>query len=253
MPFLSLNGLSVPVVEARRKQVNIGSDSRAFGGAYRLGRRAVRQEWEFKTGPLPVPEAAALRGLISGDGHALSFDGDTYSSRGLGQGGGGGVVVLGGRYVNALRLPSATSATWGMQLGATWTTLHHRFDGAASTWRHFVSRSDGLRWMDGAPSATGGGLTVSSGSLTLLGAVGLTDFDDVVALPFLVPDAWLEPLRAWHVARPWSALPYLSASGDFVGASVKVLGEVRDGEFVEFVRAGVRVIGERFDFTLREV
>ncbi|MCP3105591.1 hypothetical protein LZ198_42785, partial [Myxococcus sp. K15C18031901] len=102
MPFLSLNGIPVPVTEGRRRQVNIGTDSRAFSGAYRLGRRAVRQEWEFKTPPLPADDALALRGLIAGDGHTLAFDGDTYSSRGLGPGTSVGLVYPGARFGRGL-------------------------------------------------------------------------------------------------------------------------------------------------------
>jgi len=253
MPFLTLNGITVPVVEGRRRQVSIGTDSRSFGGAYRLGRRAVRQEWELRTGPLSTADALAFRRFISGDGHALAFDADTYSSRGLGQGSGAGTLYSGAKFNGGIRFTATGLGTWAMQLGSTWTTLHHRYDATVAGWRHFINRSDGSRFTQGAASALQGGMSVSGGSLTLAGSTSLTDFDDAVGLPFLMPDAWIAEAYAWHAARAWSALPFLTAGGSFTGSEVKVLGEVKDGEFGEFVQGGTRVVGERFDFILREV
>ncbi|WP_141323604.1 hypothetical protein [Myxococcus sp. AB025B] len=253
MTFLSLNGIPVPVVEGRRRQVSIGTDSRAFSGAYRLGRRAVRQEWEFKTPPLPRDEVLALRGLIAGDGHAVSFDGDAFTSRGLNQASATGLVFQGARFGGGLNLAVGASASWSMQLGARWTALHYVFSSSAGAWLHVINRSDGKRWTQGVPSSNAGGLSVVSGALAVTGATNAVSFDDVVGLPFEVPDAWVPHLVAWHAARPWSALPFLVASGSFLATEVKVLGEVRDGEFVEFSHNGTRVVGERLEFTLREV
>ena len=253
MAFLALNGIPVPVTEGRRRQVSIGTDSRAFSGAYRLGRRAVRQEWEFKTPPLPADEVLALRGLVAGDGHTLAFEGDLFSSRGLGPGTSAGLVYQGARFGRGLNLSVGASASWPVQLGARWTTLHHVYSVAAGGWLHAINRSDGKRWSQGTPSESAGGLSVSSGVLTLTGAINASSFDDVAALPFVVPDAWVPHLVGWHTARPWSALPFLMATGDFAITEAKVLGEVRDGEFVEFSHHGTRVVGERLEFTLREV
>ncbi|QSQ17176.1 hypothetical protein [Myxococcus landrumensis] len=253
MHFLALNGIPVPVTEGRRRQVSIGTDSRAFSGAFRLGRRAVRQEWEFKTVPLPPDEVLALRGLIAGDGHTLAFDADTFTSRGLSRAAAVGAIVQGARYGGGLNLTIGSSAAWAMQLGTRWTSLHHVYSSSAGAWLQVINRSDGKRWTQGAPSQNAGGLSVLSGALTLTGAPNAASFDDVVGLPYLVPDAWVPHLLAWHLARPWSGLPYLTASGGFSTAEVRVLGEVRDGEFVEFVSSGSRVVGERLEFTLREV
>lgn len=253
MPFLSLNGITVPVVEGRRRQVSIGVDSRSFSGVYRLGRRATRQEWEFKTGPLSSVEALAFRGLIAGDGHALAFDGDTFTSRGLAPSTASGSLFQGARFGGGFELPLGVSCTWAMQLGPRWTTLHHLFDATGGVWLQVINRSDGARWIQGTAAASAGGLSVSGGSLSLTGALNLRRFDDVVGLPFMAPDLWVPEVAAWHSARAWSALPYLSAGGAFSVGETKVLGEVRDGEFVEFIHQGARVIGERLEFTLREV
>ncbi|TQF12476.1 hypothetical protein FJV41_28750 [Myxococcus llanfairpwllgwyngyllgogerychwyrndrobwllllantysiliogogogochensis] len=253
MPFLALNGIPVPVAEGRRRQVNIGTDSRAFSGAYRLGRRAVRQEWEFKTVPLSPEEALALRGLIAGDGHALAFDGDAFTSRGLNRMTAVGTTFQGARFGGGLNLAVGASAAWAMQLGERWTALHHVYSSAAGAWLQVINRSDGRRWTQGVPLASAGGLSVVSGSLAVTGATNVVSFDDVVGLPFEVPDTWVPHLVAWHTARAWSALPFLVASGGFLPTDATVLGEVRDGEFVEFSHNGSRVVGERLEFTLREV
>ncbi|TQF10696.1 hypothetical protein FJV41_38100 [Myxococcus llanfairpwllgwyngyllgogerychwyrndrobwllllantysiliogogogochensis] len=253
MAFLVLNGIQVPVAEGRRRQVNIGTDSRAFSGAYRLGRRAVRQEWEFKTLPLPPDEVLALRGLIAGDGHTVAFEGDAFTSRGLDQASVAGALFQGARFGGGMNLSVGASSSWAMQLGAHWTALHHVYSGAAGAWLQVINRSDGRRWTQGVPSENAGGLSVASGSLAVTGATNAVSFDDVVGLPFLVPDAWVPHLVAWHTGRAWSALPFLTASGGFTATETKVLGEVRDGEFVEFSHNGARVVGERLEFTLREV
>ncbi|NTX17712.1 hypothetical protein HUA76_43825 [Myxococcus sp. CA056] len=253
MPFLALNGIPVPVTEGRRRQVNIGTDSRAFNGAYRLGRRAVRQEWEFKTPPLPRDEVLAVRGLIAGDGHTAAFEGDAFTSRGLNQTSVAGQLFQGARFGAGMNLAVGASSSWAMQLGARWTALHHVYSSAAGVWSQVINRSDGKRWMQGAPSESAGGLSVASGTLTLTGVTNAVSFDDVVGLPFEVPDAWVPYLVAWHTARAWSALPFLVASGAFLPTDATVLGEVRDGEFVEFSHNGSRVVGERLEFTLREV
>jgi len=253
MPFLSLNGITVPVVEGRRRQVSIGVDSRSFSGVYRLGRRATRQEWEFKTGPLSSAEALAFRGLIAGDGHALAFDGDTFTSRGLAASMATGSIFQGARFGSGFELPIGVSCSWSMQLKLPWTTLHHLFDAAGGVWLQVINRSDGARWIEGTPAPSTGGLRVSGGSLALTGAVNSRRFDDVVALPFIVPDSWIPEVAAWHSNRAWSALPHLTAGGAFSVGETKVLGEVRDGEFVEFIHQGARVVGERLEFTLREV
>ncbi|ADO68697.1 conserved uncharacterized protein [Stigmatella aurantiaca DW4/3-1] len=253
MPFLTLNGLTVPVVEGRRRQVSIGQDSRAFSGAYRLGRRAVRREWEFRTGPLSLDESEALRRLIMGDGHVLSFDTDNYTSRGLGQASGAGVLIPGGKFGSAMRFASNGSGSWALQLGPEWTTMHYRYDPGPAAWRHYIFRSDGSYWVQGLAVPPADGLSITSGTLTLTSFGISSDFDDVVAMPFRVPGTWIAELYAWHSARPWSSLPFLTAGGTFAPSEVKVLGEARDGEFVEFVRGGTRLVGERFDFTLREV
>lgn len=254
MPFLTLNGITVPVVEGRRRQVNIGQDSRAFSGAYRLGRRAVRREWDFRTGPLSLDEAEAFRGLIAGDGHTLSFDTDAFTSRGLGA---TSTVPtnVGGKFGTAANLAGGGIAFWDVFPGPRWTVFHFRFDSSGAGWEHFLFRDDGQRWFQGVgPSTKDGGSQLLDGeTLVLIGSGTATSFDDAVVLPFRVPASWVGQLYDWHSSRPWSALPYLTAGGTFAPSEVQVIGEVKESEFVEFVNAGARIVGERFEFTLREV
>jgi hypothetical protein len=88
MALLTLNGTQVDCTVSRRSQVQIGQTSRAFNGALRRGRRAIKREWTFTTGPLSVAVAQTLRNLIDGSGStAITAAGDFLPS--------GSVQVLG--------------------------------------------------------------------------------------------------------------------------------------------------------------
>lgn len=79
-------------------------------------------------------------------------------------------------------------------------------------------------------------------------------YDDVVALPFAIPDAWVPELYAFHNANPWSALPRLRADGDVIrGGPIDVIGRVEETSHVPFFDSGAWTPGgESFAFTLLE-
>jgi hypothetical protein len=74
------------------------------------------------------------------------------------------------------------------------------------------------------PDGISGATFVSDGLVRVSGqAYGY--YDDLVVLPYVLPDAWIALVYAAHAARAWSALPRLVLSGEVVGGqSVTVAG-----------------------------
>ncbi|GEL75213.1 hypothetical protein [Myxococcus virescens] len=75
--------------------------------------------------------------------------------------------------------------------------------------------------------------------------------DDVVALPYSAPTAWLAPWRAAGAA--FGPLPYQRAAGTSLPAPGLVLGDAGAGQVQEWLEGGQLVTGQSFDFTLQAV
>jgi hypothetical protein len=98
--------------------------------------------------------------------------------------------------------------------------------------------------------------TVTDGTVTwqnVADSGGAGHVGDLTLVPYLVPDAWVPGIYAFHLSRPWTALPRLAATGTFAPAEVTVRGEVVEAESVRWQQSGVWQSGERLTFTLREV
>jgi hypothetical protein len=81
--------------------------------------------------------------------------------------------------------------------------------------------------------------------------------DDLVVLPFVVPDSWVTELRAEHNARPW-ALPGLRLAGDVVaqlpGAAATVRGRMGAARTLIGAPSGsLSTTLEELELELREV
>ncbi|NVJ05219.1 hypothetical protein HUW63_08210 [Myxococcus sp. AM001] len=74
--------------------------------------------------------------------------------------------------------------------------------------------------------------------------------DDLVALPYLAPAAWLAPWR--DAGAPFGPLPYHRATGSGLHRPALVQGDAGQGEAMEWWEGAQRVQGEDFTFTLQE-
>lgn len=107
MPFLSLDGWGVNVTEgAALAPVEVGGRGRAFGGAARSSIRAIKRTWDFTTPRMLIADAAALRGLINGEGDSWSFETDEYSAKGR--------APVAGAYINRLAVSNGVYTSTGV-------------------------------------------------------------------------------------------------------------------------------------------
>lgn len=85
MSFATLNGWVVPLVDAQQSRLPIGDRERAFSGAILRSERAVKNNLKCRTNQMSELVAAALRGLVAGEGDKWSLNNTLYSSKGLGE------------------------------------------------------------------------------------------------------------------------------------------------------------------------
>lgn len=256
MAFLTLNGVEIPVLDgnASRSRVLIGERGRAFDGTFRSSVRARKRQWSLATPVVTKAEADAIVGLVEGQGHHWSFDADLYSDKGLvgtGAGASVGTTSPSPKFgAGRLGITTGNTATFALSLGGAWTVMVWQWDGAA--WDHYVVTSAGHKWVNGIrnDAATTTWLAVSSGTLTLSAPSAAAYYDDLVALPYVIPAAWAE---VWGVATSaFSALPRLAMAGDIGTATVE--GELGAEAYTQAqVDGGWRDNALTVEFTLSEV
>lgn len=265
MPFLVVNGITFPADSAtgNRKPSIIGDRKRAYLGSMRSSQTVIKRTWDVSLKPAIQSDADAYEGLIQGLGHSWSFDVDLYSDKkGLGKKAQTGTVtpaVAGGKFGNKVQIAALSNVTWAAGLPTTsYTVMVWRLETAV--WHHYVVRKNGgttNKWKDGASNdgVATTWLTVNGSGDVVLGdvAVGPDDFDDLVALPYVIPSSWPAAIFAAGVA--WQPLPELGVSGTMTSlATVPCLGMVQEEPPEPFPVAGVwQVGGRRLQFTLEEV
>lgn len=157
MPYLTLNGIDVPVAADSSPTLSIkrqGSASRSYGGQHRLGYGARRREWKLRTVPLPQPEAEALRALIDGKALAWQFEGSPNSDSGLAPTPSSttpSYSSTAGARPGSLALYAGVSGytgrvTFNLPRSTDWTLLDHAYL-PSPAWHSRVIRSDGARWL----------------------------------------------------------------------------------------------------------
>jgi hypothetical protein len=268
MAYLALNGIAIPVLADSDPGVEmqpVGADWRSqTTGRSRRGVAGYLRAWQFETVPLAVTDgtARAFCGLIDGEGESWTFDDPdgtpTHYSRGgrafsanpsnaaIVQAGG----VLGG---GELKVPSTKSITYTLRFGAVetvalWASV------ASGPWTHYVvRRSDGAVWVDGVLTGSPPSwlsFTVAGASVTLAAGASQLEVDELLVLPYAVPDDWAPQLYVFAGALTLQTpLPEVAAVGDFDSSAVSVRGEVKS---VRQVRLADGLFAS-ITFQLREV
>ncbi|HZI03359.1 MAG TPA: hypothetical protein VEZ71_05025 [Archangium sp.] len=277
MALLKLNGVDVEATASEWEPVTLGEMTRSLNGAPRTTAKVRKKNLRYTSSLLTVPHAQALRGLIEGDGHVLSFE-DTssptaylYTSRETPPLAAAGVSrdteLRNGINEDAvLVVPGGAYPTWELGDLSTATYLFWvKAQGPGSDyphldWTHFIYRSDGAYWRDGILSAPAADDTFypdahllaefAEGVLTLGaqgGIAGERRYAEVVVLPYLIPEEWGAGMHAFHAARAWPRLPGVHAVDPRLPAGgLLCQGEVGTSKAMH-LRGSV---GEVFDFTL---
>jgi len=257
-PLLTINGVEVLCTASEWEPVTLGEVVRSLNGWPRNTSTVRKRDYRFTSSFLSLPAAESLRGLVEGDGHRWNFEGSAaggylFSSRELGPTTTSGSVARGtiSKYgANGLWLSTVGSTvTWAAALGPAWTVAVWRSPNGTGVFTHYVVRSDGAKWVNGARSdATATPfLTVVSGNLTLTATVGNTDFDELVVLPYAVLDEWPPLLFAFNSTTPWPALPLVRAAGERLPTGgLECIGKAGAGKTMP----RLSISGEMFDFIL---
>lgn len=254
MTVLSVNKINIGSIvataeEPKGERREVGDTAQSTNGALRLTRQALKRNLVLRTVPLTIATAYAWECLLTGEGEVWSFDSSLYGSKGTGPSANVGCTAPASspKYgAGRLSVPATTgsiSYPFASSYGSTadWTVLVWRSTNGGSSWTHHVIRSDGSKWVNGVTSvAATTWLSVSSGTATIANTTGsAVEYDDLVVLPFAVPDAW--PADVYAAGAAFPPLPYIDITGDLVPeqAARRVLGSV--SESIVKTAAGVRV------------
>jgi hypothetical protein len=251
MPWLTVNGISVaPIVAAgsapKGPRRDIGEQAAAASGALRLTRQARKHDLEFETVPLAGADARAWEGLFAGEGHVWSFDSHVYSSKGLGP------STLGVAAVSAaqkkygaksllISYNNTNTIFTGVWPSGSTATLMFWYALESAAFSHYVIRSDGAKWVNGVrnDAASTSFISLTATGFDLDGSEFEGRFwDDLVALPFLVPTDW--PAQVYAAGAAFGSLPTLACAGDVVreGASRSMLGTANEAAMLMGGMAG---------------
>ena len=261
MALLKINGVPVQATASEWEPVTLGEMARSLNGAPRSTARVRKANLRYTSGLLSVPEAQLLRALVDGEGHVLSFE-DTaspsaylYTSRDVGPSDSGGASrsTSDKKWGTAsLLVPANMTAAW--DFGTAYSgqvTVIGWLHPPGGEWEHYITTPTNT-YLNGEPYGNPESQFWSLYAGTLrLGDLENHDlpfrFDDVVTLPFAVPDAWVPDLYAFHATQAWPALPHVLAEDPRLPAGgLLCLGEVGASQALPRRTS----VGERVEFTL---
>ena len=278
MPHFALNGATVEVAHGsgQRETAIVGSRQRAFDGTWRQTVRAHKDGYSASS-PLMIRDSAdALYLFLMGYGHNFKFASsatDYYSGKGLAGTatlGGGSITAAGasGKFDKRVTFSSATPyLSWtpagkdvltGSYTIAVWKLTSTGPD----VWTHYLATWDGstlTEYENGVAGAYSMNfISVTAGVLRLNNSDAASNqaYSDLVALPFVVPTAWIAGLAA--TTRAFPNRPNVEASGDMLNlaSTAPLVCCATDVEFqpVPFIdTTGSALDGGRVSFRLVEV
>ncbi len=233
MSMLTLNEIVVPtsIRKGRETYEIIGDRDRSFSGEFRETRTTEKRAGEVETVVVPQVEGEAWKRLLLGQGHNWTFDADRFSDgKGLGPSVGGavGAITGGGVFGSFMRLSAGNQITWPTGFGNPTTndyTILLFEDATGPVQRWAIKNIQGVvtKFLNGVST---GAATVfvsvdSSGDITIGDGAGAFDIDDLVFVPYAMPDLWLATGGGLDApTRAFPDLPRLEADGDLVNNQI---------------------------------
>lgn len=248
MPFLAINGVEFPVADGHASEAvrEIGNRDFAFDGSIRSTRSASKRDLSVQGSPVVLSEAVAWDGLIRGLGEFWSFDATLYGSKGLGPSStsGASISATGALFGSKLAITNGGSVVYPTGFTGNWTIIVWRNASAVAgsgNWTHYIRTSDGVTYNNGVVGGSTTWLGMSSGTLSLSGDGATRWYDELVALPYVIPSAWAAQIyNLWNAGRTWSALPTIHLSGNAVPDSARrsCVGAVKSADMVQGYSGG---------------
>lgn len=266
MASLKINQWSLSVSAAGQALEHAGQRARAFDGTMLATQIAQKRSWDITTTWLDAAVAEKVRLLLLGEGDKWDFSESTsndwqWSSKGLGKASGSGSSLASGKFGRGVRLAATAQVTWSLGTSApwangTWSLMVWTYESAA--WHHYILCSDGTKYKDGASHGSSiPFLAFSGGTLTLgdAASAGNQDFDDLVALPFVVTS---DMAAAWGAAtEAFGPLPALKLDGTLIKdtnpVQVQTDPESIELDYRQAVLEGTFGTVNQISFTLQEV
>jgi hypothetical protein len=264
MAALTVNGLTVPIKHDSFTEVirEVGDTTQAFDGTLRRSRLATKRDMSFDLQLSDGATGYAWEQLLRGLGEVWPFDSTFYGSKGNAPATTTGFAIAGsfkfgagGLYCAGAAGPPTMSMTVPTSPGGAWTVMGwQKID--VGSWVHVVFTSASGMWVDGAASGASPsdyGLSMSGSSLTFTGHVTSDYFwDDIVALPFVVPSTWPAVFAARTLAYPLA--PVLEVAGDVVveASTRSVIGSVESQRLLYAWASGSNALHREFSVTLQE-
>ncbi len=242
MPFLRINGWTIPVANATptHELTVTGRRDRSHRGQLRSSERFHRRRWNVKAVVKDHDDAHSIEGLVAGRAQFFDLADGLQAATGLmplPPGAIGGATILPGTTGafgdGVLSVPAATVGTvvaWDAQIGAEWTVMFMR--SVAGDFLGHAVRSDGSSYVDGAASSTFGHPAASGGDGVYVrvtdgvaeivkdGTAADEIFDDVSILSYRASDSMLEQVtQEASLGLKFGPAPFVRCDGDLVGAS----------------------------------
>ena len=212
MSFLTLSGIPLDIAEWSQDDDSPGSETRTVTGQIFKENTYERRQWSGTSKLLARSEADAIRSLIKGRGHHFGFEDTEYSDKGLGLEATPTFSATAKYGTKSATSGSDLEANFGATYATYWTVLVWKY--VSSTWVHIAARSDGTLWDDGDTAGATEAAAISMASTGFL-TLSAGQYDDLVVVPYEMPDAWVEAIAA--DTQAFSALPDLRLAGDCVG------------------------------------
>lgn len=266
MPFLTVNGLELEVLDEQADERNDSVESweRSAGFALTGTTYARKRKWTVQTPPLTLAEAQAYIGWVQGLGHYWSFDYPylKYSTEG------GVAPTLGGssavststpkfgtRCLNVASGQNCVFPTSFSDTDMTWALWKRPSSGSGSgTYNHFaqVRGSSNTSYVDGSPASISSWFSVSSGDLTIQGednaaSAAEARYDEILIVPYQMTADMVAALAARTSAIV--PFPFVSVAGDMIpeAAGVTCKGLYTGSEYLQ------AALGGTFQSNLRRV
>lgn len=247
MALYTLNGYELPLASVRQRGDGLKTIERTVTGQLFTDVIARKLSWDVEFVAKANADLVFWRQLLSGLGHKFSFDLNTFSSKGLvsntpANGSIGGTSPSPKFGLGRLGVSPAMTYTFSGYFA--WTVSVWVWTG--SVWQLRQQTSAGDKWQAGVKGSYAWDYALSGGVLTLPTS---TFYDDLVVLPYVLPDARIE---AWPTGFAWPALPWLRLSGDALGGEVYTVALADDEPDLEQIAMG-GVPHARLSCLLREV